>query len=407
MLFIYHISGQKDDSKIGVVNKPSYGIPTIPLQSQTLTRSYRKISSDIEFSKRRLSLGNASKFVKIPEHCITLPITCSTSVVFSVPKHTTGSTHSDHECGCLVASPKMANEADSDFKLTVPRCDMPLPPLPSAQMNDHTQLSVQQSTKKLDRALMPLPPTPLDFDELNEGSSASVVQQSSEKFDRSLMPLPPTPLDAVLSSGTVPVEVDATDASNDKNVKEDSIDDACIEECSSSSNGYERINFGLLEQPLPSTTHDTAVTVGGITSDNSNEDSCTTTESIKQANNGQITTTHGSTNSSLPSAVVEMPASAIVNGGPLSIADTGAAIDNETTNCSDEDYIIGDYEFYSMQKQQKALVVTDDIDKVSSTPKYLELKCLDPAVGNVSCANIKVLHSTTLLPPCTNNKPTF
>ena len=115
------------------------------------------------------------------------------------------------------------------------------------------QGGIQQSSEKLDRSSMPLPPMPLDaITSTNSGQGG--IQQSSDKLDRSSMLLPPAPLDAVTTSNSknlptsiAPVEVEGDISSEDKNMNNGTTDDTCLEEYSSSSDGYERID--LLDFP--------------------------------------------------------------------------------------------------------------------------------------------------------------
>ena len=265
------------------------------------------------------------------------------------------------------------------------RSSMPLPPTPldAVTSTNSGQGGIQQSSEKLDRSLMPLPPTPLD---------AVIIQQNSDKLDRSSMPLPPTPLDAVSTgnlkndlptSPSAPVEVEAnTLANKDKNISNGTTDDAHVEEYSSSSDGYERIDFLDFPEkqwsPFPSTTNDTAATdVAPITTTDGGSRSTTDTEinSNKQADMDQITASATSTSTNdLPSSTLEViPASATKL---LPTADTDAAKDHETTDCLDKDYVISDYEFYSMKKQRPTTYSNADV------PVYLELKCLNPDLGN-------------------------
>ena len=333
------------------------------------------------------------------------------------------------------------------------RSSMPLPPTPldAVTSNDSGQGGIQQSSEKLDRSSMLLPPTPLDditstnssqggtqqsqsSERLDRSSPLDAVtsnnskeeniqqstknlldavtttnseqgssQQSSVKLDRSSMPLPPTPLDVVTTCNSknnlptspfaiAPVEVEGNTSSEDKNMNNGTTDDTRLEEYSSSSDGYERID--LLDfpekqwSPLPSATNDTAATVNffNVVITTADGENCIATDTEingnKQADTGQnvASATITSTNN-LPSSTLEVtPASATVNEDLLPTADTGAAKDHETAICLDTDYVISDYEFYSMQKQQQTSAETTDSN--ANVSVYLELKCLNPDVGN-------------------------
>ena len=479
-----------DQSSNGIQPSP---VPIIPprMGSKTLPgkgRNSLENSAADELSKRHLSLGNA-----IPDHSITLPVTYYQNI-FDFKTDSSKSKRTNLNTPGISSSPsssKMSEETDFGLNPGMPRCDMPFPPLPGASADDCAQLSVQQSSDKLDRSSMPLPPTPLDAVASSNSEQGSIrqssdkldrssmplpptpldavvsstseqgsIQQSSDKLDRSSMPLPPTPLDAVTSSNseqgsirqssdkldrssmplpptpldavassnseqgsirqssdkldrssmplpptpldavassdskktlafaTLPVEVEgSTVASEDKNLNNGSTDDTHIEEYSSSSDGYERIDLLDFPEkqwpPLPSTTNDTAATVTvAITTPDG--ESCITIDTEindnKQADTDQkvASATNTSTND-LPSSALEvMLASTSINEELLPIADTEASKDHETTICLDEDYVISDYEFYSMQKQQQTSLTTDGTGK----PVYLELKCLNPELGN-------------------------
>ena len=262
-----------------------------------------------------------------------------------------------------------------------------LPPTPSNTIisNGLKEENIQKSFKKLDRSAMPLPPTPLEVVVLNDSQEAS-TQQSS---DRSTMPLPPTPLDTVISNGSIESLAPGTlstgpeggtpDQKNTGGMNKGFTDDAQMEEYSSSSNGYERIDFDELEKsptPLPSTTDNISTTTYSVTVTNSLGENCTTTvneefDRITQADSSQI-------NSSLAdTSMLEVVST--VNEATLSVADTRADHDNGTAACLDEDYVISDYEFYNMQKQMQTSLAESTEQTLSSTPEYLELQGLNPA----------------------------
>ena len=278
------------------------------------------------------------------------------------------------------------------------RSSMPLPPTPmdAATLSNSEQGSMQQSSGKLDRSSMPLPPTPMDA-ATSSNSEQGSIQQSSGKLDRSSMPLPPTPMDAVISndskenlltlpSATAPVEIEGTALpSENRSMNNVSTDDTHIEEYSSSSDGYERID--LLEFPekqqslSPSNTDDTAATVNVVAITTSDGASCIGTDKeITQADTDQnVTSATNTSTNNLPSSCLEaMPASTSTHEELLPVADTEASKDHKATICLDNDYVISDYEFYSMQKQRQASISADS----TGTPMYLELKCLNPDIGN-------------------------
>ena len=269
----------------------------------------------------------------------------------------------------------------------------PLPPTPSDTIvsNGLKEEIVQKSFKKLDRSEMPLPLTPLEVVVLNNSGEVN-MQQSSEKCNRSTMPLPPTPLDAVIFSDLMESSAPATlstgpeggttDEKNTRGMNKSFTDDAQMEEYSSSSDGYERINFDELEKaptPLPFTADGISTTTDNVTVTNSLGENCTTTvnkefDRIMQADGSQV-------NSSLTDTSTLEVVSA-VNETSLCMADTRADNDNGTAACLDEDYVISDYEFYSMHKQMQT-PLTDSTDQVSSsTPEYLELQGLNPALDD-------------------------
>ena len=269
----------------------------------------------------------------------------------------------------------------------------PLPPTPSDTIvsNGLKEEIVQKSFKKLDRSEMPLPPTPLEVVVLNNSGEVN-MQQSSEKCNRSTMPLPPTPLDAVIFSDLMESSTPATlstgpeggttDEKNTRGMNKSFTDDAQMEEYSSSSDGYERIYFDELEKaptPLLFTTDGISTTTHNVTVTNSLGENCTTTvnkefDRIMQADGSQV-------NSSLTDTSTLEVVSA-VNETSLCMADTRADNDNGTAACLDEDYVISDYEFYSMHKQMQT-PLTDSTDQVSSsTPEYLELQGLNPALDD-------------------------
>ena len=290
------------------------------------------------------------------------------------------------------------------------RSSMPLPPTPlhAVNSNDSKEENIQQSTKnlldavtstnsgqgstqqssvKLDRSSMPLSPTPLDAVSLSNSEQEN-IRQSSDKLDRSSMLLPPAPLDAVTTSNSknnlptsiAPVEVEGNISSEDKNMNNGTTDDTRLEEYSSSSDDYERIDLLNFPEnqwsPLPSATNDTAATVNVVLTTADGENCITTDTEIngnKQADTGQNVASVTSTNS-LPSSTLEVtPASATINEELLPTADTDAAKDHETAICLDTDYVTSDY---SMQKQQQTSITTD------SNAGMSELKCFNPDIGN-------------------------
>lgn len=313
--------------------------------SKTLTRSpFENTSADK--SRWRLSLGNAPKFMKLPDHDITHPITFNsdTNPVPSIRKYANIDDFSKSDFS--EPSPKIYDK--TDFKVN-PKRGVPLPPLPVASVDDPARLAIQQTTKKPDRSLMPLPPTPLDVVVANDIQTLASAKGG--------------------------------DTSEDK-MKEGSTDDMPIEECTSSSDENKRIDFGLHEKSpseLPlSTTNSMAATVDGVTTVNSNgENRVTTNKELRHneqlenvQNNAPVTVS-----SSTLTTIEIVPVSTTVSNNK------GAAIDNATTICSDEDYVISDYEFYSMQKQRQKSLITGKVS-TNDVSEYLELKCLNPALGN-------------------------
>ena len=124
---------------------------------------------------------------------------------------------------------------------------------------------------------MPLPLTPLEVAVSNDSKEES-TQQSCEKCDRSTIPLPPTSLDSVISNGSfesstpltlsIGAEGDTADDTNIGGMNKGSTDDVQTEEYSTSSDGYERIDFDELEKsptPLPYTTGGISTTTNGVT----------------------------------------------------------------------------------------------------------------------------------------------
>ena len=283
-----------------------------------------------------------------------------------------------------------SNDSNSE-KLN--RSMMPLPPTPLDAVTSN-----DSNPEKLNRSTMPLPPTPLDAVVSNDSKEQS-IQQNSDKLDRSSMPLPLTPLEVVVlndSTEDLLISTPVTlsdgaegDTLGHKNIKNGSTDDVYTEEYSSSSDGYEKIDFELLDEvkkslsPFPSTAESIVATMEDVTINNSDGENCMMAD--KELNIINVSDTdqmnESATDISTPLSTLEVkPAGKTV----LSMADKRTANDNETAMCFDKDYVISDYEFYSMQIQQQASLTTDRIDNVlsSNTPVYLELKGLDPALGD-------------------------
>ena len=240
------------------------------------------------------------------------------------------------------------------------RSTMPLPPIPLDAKKSFDKLSrsttptplnctisnepsFEQSSYKLDRSTMPLPPTPLDakksFDKLSRSTTPTPLnctisneskeksfEQSSYKLDRSTMPLPPTPLDAEKgfdrhSRSTTPTPLNRTTSNESK------------------EKSFEQSSYKLdrSTMPLP------PIPLDAVASNDSKEQSS-------------------------PDKL-DVPLNVTINERLLPVAN------GETVVCLDKDYVISDYEFYSMQKQQNK-------SDGSNVPMYLELQSLDADLGN-------------------------
>ena len=271
------------------------------------------------------------------------------------------------------------------------RSTTPLPPTPSNALvsNGLKEDSIQKSFKKLDRSAMPLPPTPLDVAVSNESPGES-TQQSSEKCDRSTMPLPLTPLDSIISNGSIEsstpltLSIEAGDT-NIGGMKKGSTDDVQMEECSSSSDGYERIDFDELEKsptPLSYTTGGISTTTNVVTVTNSLGENCMIT--VNKEFDGTMLADSSHINGSITdtSTLEVIPANTTVNENSLSLTEPTTDNASETTACLDEDYVISDYEFYSMQKQKQTSLTDSTVQVSSSMPEYLELQDVNPALSD-------------------------
>ena len=263
------------------------------------------------------------------------------------------------------------------------RSTMPLPPIPLDAFTSESTESNKKSSDKLDRSTMPLPPIPLDA---FTSESTESNKKSSDKLDRSTMPLPPIPLDAFTSTESnkkssdkldrstmplPPIPLDAFTSTESNKKSSDKLNRSTMPlpptPFTSKEKSFDKLDRSTIPAPLDATNFNE------LKEKSFEQSSCKLDRSTMPLPPTPLdaVTSNDSKEKSLQSSPDKpnMPVSMTINERLLPVAS------EETAVCLNNDYVISDYEFYSMQKLQQ----TSDGFKI---PVYLELQSLDTDLGN-------------------------
>ena len=352
-------------------------MPLAPIQSFTSTESTKKSSDKLDRSTIPLPpapfTSEEKSSNKLDRSTTPTPLSAITSKEKSFEHNS---------CKLNRSMPLLPTSLDTEKSFDKLDGSTTPTPLDATTSNELKEKSFEQSPCKLDRSAMPLPPTPLDAVTSKEKS----FEQNSCKLDRSTMPLPPIPLDAFTSTESnkkssdkldrstmplPPIPLDAFTSTESNKKSSDKLNRSTMPlpptPFTSKEKSFDKLDRSTIPAPLDATNFNE------LKEKSFEQSSCKLDRSTMPLPPTPLdaVTSNDSKEKSLQSSPDKpnMPVSMTINQRLLPVASEEIAV------CLNNDYVISDYEFYSMQKLRQ----TSDGFKI---PVYLELQSLDTDLGN-------------------------